>query len=294
MIWIFCILILLHILCCVLTFLGIHSGMLHVHKYMFFVVLFLPFWGFLTVLLLHFQIAIKEDGVRDIDVEKMKLDSEIYKSISIADNQNAAVVPLEEALLINSAGERRAIIMDVLNDNPKEYVEFLQKAGDNEDTEVVHYAVTAMVEISKENDYTLQEYEKKLARNPDDFETVSDYSDFLWQCLGQGLMQGQVETMNRKLYNDLVRKKLAMKKDVSDYLRLAENLLALKEYQEAKKIIDKLESLIPDSEELILLKIDYFSLLGKGADIKMLLRETEEKRIYFSRKAKEAIAFWQN
>jgi len=45
---------------------------------------------------------------------------------------------------------------------------------------------------------------------------------------------------------------------------------------------------------LILLKIDYFSLLGKGADIKMLLRETEEKRIYFSRKAKEAIAFWQN
>lgn len=294
MIWIFCILILLHILCCVLTFLGIHSGMLHVHKYMFFVVLFLPFWGFLTVLLLHFQIAIKEDGVRDIDVEKMKLDSEIYKSISIADNQNAAVVPLEEALLINSAGERRAIIMDVLNDNPKEYVEFLQKAGDNEDTEVVHYAVTAMVEISKENDYTLQEYEKKFASNPDDFETVSDYSDFLWQCLGQGLMQGQVETMNRKLYNDLVRKKLAMKEDVSDYLRLAENLLALKEYQEAKKIIDKLESLIPDSEELILLKIDYFSLLGKGADIKKLLRETEEKRIYFSRKAKEAIAFWQN
>jgi len=287
-------LILLHILLCIFTFFGIHTRLLRVHKYMFFVVLFLPFWGFLTVILLHYQVAMKKDGVRNIDVEKMKLDSEIYKGMLVEDKKNSAIVPLEEALLINSASERRSIIMDVLNDNPKEYVEFLQKAGDNEDTEVVHYAVTAMVEISKENDYKLQEYEKKLSKDPENFEVLTDYSDFLWQCLGQGLMQGQVETMNRNLFSDLIRKKLAVKEDISDYLRLAENLLVLKIYPEAGDVIKKLEELIPDSEELILLKIDYLSQLGKGEDIKKLLRETEEKRIYFSRKAKEAIAFWQS
>lgn len=294
MIWIYLFLMLLHILCCVLTYLGIHTKTLNIHKYMFFVVVFLPFWGFMTVLLLHHQVATNYDGTKDIGVEKMRLDSEIYKSVTVEDKKGSAVVPIEEALLINSSKVRREIIMDVLNDNPKEYVEFLQKAGDNEDTEVVHYAVTAMVEISKENDYTLQEFERRHSAEPDNFQVLSEYCEFLWQCLTQGLMQGQVEVMNRNLYNELVRKKLSIKEDKADYISLAKNLLELKNYTEAEEAIKKAERLIPDSEEIILLKLEYYSQLGKGADIKRLLQDTDKKRIYLSQKAKEAIAFWQN
>ena len=42
---------------------------------------------------------------------------------------------------------RRELIMNVLNDNPEEYVELLKQARMNEDVEVVHYAITAMVEV---------------------------------------------------------------------------------------------------------------------------------------------------
>ena len=129
----------------------------------------LPFFGLLVLLVLHFQIWFDADGGIDIGVEKLKLDSELYKGITIDEKKIASsTVPIEEALLINSAKERRTIIMDVLNDNPQEYIEFLQKAGNNDDTEVVHYAVTAMVEISKENDYALQNFERLYAANPDD------------------------------------------------------------------------------------------------------------------------------
>ena len=72
-------------------------------------------------------------------------------------------------------------------------MKFLKKAGNNDDTEVVHYAVTAMVEISKENDYMLQKLERKHSKNPDDYDILKEYSDFVWHCLTQGLMQGQVE-----------------------------------------------------------------------------------------------------
>ncbi|MBQ7794524.1 MAG: hypothetical protein IJ366_08420 [Clostridia bacterium] len=202
MIWIFFILLLLHILCCVLTFLGIRSELLDVHKYMFFVVLFLPFWGIMIVLLLHFQVAFDADASREIQVEKMKLESEIYKSVTVEEKKNTdSVIPIEEALLINSAKERRELIMDVLTDNPKEYIEFLQMAGNNDDTEVVHYAVTAMVEISKENDFMLQQLERKYSANPGDYNILKEYSDFLWSCLEQNLMQGQVEIMNRNFFN---------------------------------------------------------------------------------------------
>ena len=55
MVW-FAILLVLHLLISVLIFLGIRANVLKVHSYMFFVALFLPFWGALIVLILHFQI----------------------------------------------------------------------------------------------------------------------------------------------------------------------------------------------------------------------------------------------
>ncbi len=295
MIWIYFILLLLHILCCVLTFLGIRTKALDIHKYMFFVVVFLPFWGFLTVLILHFQVSFNADDSREIQMEKMKLDSEIYKSVTVEDKKNASsVIPIEEALIINSARERRELIMDVLNDNPKEYIEFLQKAGNNDDTEVVHYAVTAMVEISKENDYRLQQLERKYNAEPDNYDVLTEYSDFLWSCLEQNLMQGQVEIMNRNFFNELVKKKLSVKEDISDYIRLVKNSLKLKNYTDAGAAIEKIDALYPESEELILLKLEYYASLDRGNKIKELLDETESNNTYFSSKAKEAIAFWRN
>ena len=51
------ILIDIHILLCIFTFLGTHFGFLHVHKYMFFVVLCLPFWGFAAVMFCHWRLV---------------------------------------------------------------------------------------------------------------------------------------------------------------------------------------------------------------------------------------------
>ena len=287
-------LLFLHILLCVLTYLGIHSGLLKVHKYMFFVAVFLPFWGVLLVLVLHFQILFDGDNVAEIPMEKMKLDSDLYKSVFYDEEKNAdTIVPIEEALIINSAKERRDIIMDVLNDNPKEYIEFLQKAGNNDDTEVVHYAVTAMVEISKENDYMLQNFAREYQKNPDDFETLTAYCDFLWECLNQNLMQGQVEVMNRNNFADLIKKKLSIKENKEDYIRLIKNGLKLENYTEAGELIEKMSALFPKSEEILLLRIEYMASVGRGDEIGKMLEEAEKEQTYFSAAAKEAIAFWK-
>ena len=126
-----------HILCSVIVLLGIAFGHLRVHKYMFFVVLLIPLWGLVLTLILHFRVGAYKDGKYEIQVEKMKLESELYKSVTVDEGKGAdSIVPIEEALLVNSARERREIIMDVLNDNPKEYVEFLKKAGNPRKTTI--------------------------------------------------------------------------------------------------------------------------------------------------------------
>lgn len=295
MIWLWLLFVILHIVCCVLTYFGIQSGALKVHEYMFIVVVLIPFWGILTVWLLHTKIFLKKDGQKNIDVEKMKLDSEIYKSLKVEDRNNTdRIIPMEEALIINSPKERRELIMDILNDNPGEYIEFLQRAGNNDDTEVVHYAVTAMVEISKENDFRLQQLEKEYAQNPDDFEILCEYCEFLWSSLEQNLTQGQAQIVSRNLFDELTRKKLQTSKTIEDYKRLIKNGMKLGNYTRAGEDIDAMDKDFHESEELIMLRLQYFASLGRGKDIKLLLDEIEREHIYLSTPAKEAIAFWKN
>lgn len=283
-----------HLLICLLTFLGIQFDILKVHKYMFFVALLLPFWGILLVLMLHFQIGFEADDSIDVGVEKLKLESELYKSVTVDEKKVATTtVPIEEALVINSAKERRSIIMDVLNDNPKEYIEFLQKAGNNEDTEVVHYAVTAMVEISKENDYMLQNLERDYEANPDDPQVLERYTDFLWNCLSQNLMQGQVEVINRELFHSLMQKKLAQGGGIEDYVRAVENDLKRGQYTHAGETLDRMKAEYAQNEEYYLLRLQYLASLGRGEEIQDLLVEIDDRHVFLTSRAKEILAFWE-
>jgi len=291
----FLFLLIVHIIISVLVFLGIKFNILKVHMYMFFVALLLPFWGVLTVLILHFQIFFEADDGIDVGVEKLKLESELYKSVTVDENKVAAnTVPIEEALVVNSARERRTIIMDVLNDNPKEYIEFLQKAGNNDDTEVVHYAVTAMVEISKENDYKLQEFERRYMQNNEDVALLEEYTDFLWNCLSQNLMQGQVEVLNRELFSTLIQKKISLCADITDYIRAIENDLKRKNYSVASENLKEMKKLYPDREEYYIVRISYLASLGRGQEIKNLIEEIYKSNIFLSSASKEVLAFWEN
>ena len=95
-------LLVLHLAISFAVFLFIHAKILKVHNYMFFVVLLLPFWGLLLMVILHFQIAFNADDCEEIQVEKLKLDSELYKSVTVDEKKVAeTTVPIEEALIVN-------------------------------------------------------------------------------------------------------------------------------------------------------------------------------------------------
>ena len=158
----------------------------------------------------------------------------------------------------------------------------------------MHYAVTAMVEISKENDYMLQKLESEYLADQDDPDVLERYCDFLWNCLSQNLMQGQVEVMNRRLFSELMTKKMLMSEKIEDYVRLAENELKRKHFDAAGEVIGRMGKKWPGSEEYILLNIQYLASLNKGREISDFIRKTENGHVYLSSKTKEALAFWAN
>lgn len=264
-------LILLHIVCCVLVWLGIKTHLLKVKKYLMALVIFVPFWGTVCVLLLHLQMLTRRDNRIETDKK---------------------IVPLEEALLINEPGVRRELIMDVLNDDPEEYMDLLKQARMNEDVEVVHYAITAMVELSKEYDFCLQKMEKLYAASPDDPEILEQYCDFMEEYLNQGILEAQMEREQRKRYIRLLRQKLKVKTTLSTCVRLFQNLMKTGDYVQAEEILGLMDQKWHRKEEFWILKIRYLAERKKGAELQQCLRQMKEEQIYLSSKSKEVLAFW--
>ena len=261
-------LILLHIVCCVLVWLGIKTHLLKVKKYLMALVIFVPFWGTVCVLLLHLQMLTRRDNRIEPGVEKLRVNEEIYKNIfqAVLDTDKK-IVPLEEALLINEPRVRRELIMDVLNDDPEEYMDLLKQARMNEDVEVVHYAITGMVELSKEYDF-MEEY------------------------LNQGILEAQMEREQRERYIRLLRQKLKVKTTLSTCVRLFQNLMKTGDYVQAEEILGLMDQKWHRKEEFWILKIRYLAERKKGAELQQCLRQMKEEQIYLSSKSKEELAFW--
>ena len=94
----------IHLIICILIWSGIRTGFLKAKMYMLSLAVFVPVWGPVCVLLIHFQLFSGTDQVKTVGVEKLRVNEEIYKNMFPAMEENDRdVVPLEEALLLNTA-----------------------------------------------------------------------------------------------------------------------------------------------------------------------------------------------
>ena len=107
-------LILLHIVCCVLVWMGIKTHFLKVKKYLIGLVVFVPFWGTICVLLLHLQRLTKRDNRIEPGVEKLRVNEEIYKNIfQAASDMDQKCFLQRNNLLIHSRSCLRNIFLNL-------------------------------------------------------------------------------------------------------------------------------------------------------------------------------------
>ena len=284
----------LHLICCVLVYLAVKYRGLKIKKIIMPLVLFVPFYGIICALLLNVEELIGGNSKKEIGVEKMKINEEVYKSILINNGINdKEVVPLEEALIVNSPAQRRELIMDILYGNPAEYIDLLYQARMNEDVEVVHYATTAMVELSKEYDLKLQRLESEYRKHPDNEALLAEFCEFLKEYITKKLAQGQALIMKRRQYEALLEVKTKKTSHLNDWIDMAENLLELKEYGQAGEVIHKMEEKWPNAESVWILKLKYYATQSQGEKIQQLIQQMQDKHIYLSGKGKEIFDFWK-
>ena len=285
--------LLIHFVLCLAVFVLMKLGVLKVDGLMMIIVVCIPLWGALCAVIITVMIKLGKDGNKNGDLELMRSNlidqSLLPRQAEEADN----IVPLEDALIMNDPTVRRSVMMDVLMTDVKKYIPVINQARMNDDVEVVHYATTAMVELSKEYELKLQEYSSEYATNPGREGLLDEYISFIAQYISSGMVQGQLLEIQRNTYHQLLISKLAITPNIDDYERLVKSLLDSKLYIRADVALSTMEHNWPYDERNWLLRFRYYYETGASTKLKEMIAETAESGNYYSRDIREIVKMWE-
>ncbi len=288
-------LLVVHLLICLTVYLLTRFHVLRSSQLVLAIVLLVPLWGLLCLVVLELQVRLRKEGGREVDLEKMLVNDEIHRSILMDEDTGAdQVVPLEEALLVNDATTRRDLMMEVMYADPGDYVSQLQAARMNDDTEVVHYAVTALVELQKEYDLQFQRLERVMALDPEDGSTLNEAISLMERYLGSGLLEGNARLIQLENYSDLLARRLESGETPALLEKKVDADLQLGEYDKAGEGIQKLIDGWPQDERGYLYRIRYYAQVKDRQGIDRTLQAIGEKHVYLSPNGRDEVAFWQD
>lgn len=292
------ILIIVHILCLSLILAGKISGRLYAGRSMLIIAALVPVFGPLCVISTEFRVRDTGENTEIIDLNRMKIEDEIYRSITVNPDDDAkGVVPVEESLLINDPVKRRKLLLNVLSLDSSQYVPSLRRAGKNDDTEVVHYAVTGLVELRKDYADRLQRMEQELKHSDNTSEALQKSIKLEEEYIASELPEKGELKEHIIAYDKLLSRALDESESTGEKARIlhkrAECAISLRDYEHACKIIDRLIVMEPEKEESYLMKLRCFGALKNRKGIDGVLQMLESNHVFLSEKGKEAVAFWQ-
>ncbi len=267
---------------------------LKVDGLMFVMILCIPIWGAISALFITYIVRTGKTGTKSDDLEQLRSNLSEASSLPQQANESADIVPLEDALIMNDSTVRRSVMMDVLMQDANRYLPVINQARMNDDVEVVHYATTAMVELSKEYELKLQEYSSEFATNPGREGLLDEYIAFLSQYLSSGMVQGQLLEIQRNTYHQLLTAKLAYDPNIDDYERLVKSLLNSKLYIKADVALSTMEEHWPDDERNWLLRFRYYYETKAGSKIKEMIQRTKESKQFHSKEIRDIISLWDS
>lgn len=202
-------------------------------------------------------------------------------------------VSAEEVFIVNSNSDRRKIMLDILRQDAKPYLDVLKLAVSNDDAETSHYATATIMQI--QTDYQ-NDIANCFAKASDPEATEEDLKRYIASLL---------RYINSKLLDEnlLVRQRLALKGAIeiavkkyhcmeyaTDYV---DNLIRMGEIDMAQKALQPLLSVPYPSEEAILLRGRLFIKAKDRKGLDAFINELRQKHVTLTPMVQEEMSFWE-
>lgn len=280
-----------HILLCLLTYALLRRLGERAPRGYLALCLLLPVLGALSAALVA-AVERRTGARREVEFATKQDSDEIYHSITVEKREDESVVPLEDALSINSVERRRSMLLDVLRDDPSQYLDALSRAQQNDDSEVVHYATTALSEQIRQMDDALKQREQAYHAAPDDEETVRAYVSCLGEYLDTGLLEGSMAQRRRRQYRDALSRLYRMEHQLADGSTLCELLLDEENVNAADALLEDIASRYPEAEKTWMLLMRLRWMQGDRDAVRRLVQSARDGRYHLSRRGADSLKFW--
>ena len=184
--------------------------------------------------------------------------------------------------------------MDVLYSSPESYISQLSEAKLDKDTEVVHYAVTALVEIQKDYELKLQLIAGEREKAPQDRKLLREYQHILEQYITSGLLSVSAREAKLRELSDILKERMAQEQNHwTLYNKLAGVYCLLEEPENLTAAAKEIIRMSPESENGYLFRIRSEILKNNRQGILDVIEELEEKEIHLTEEGKQMVSFWK-
>ena len=321
-------LILLHLTAAIVILAASRKSLLHLQPSMIPLAVLLPLWGPVMVLARELHVRGGEKADEEPGEGPFGITDEVYRSINMEEKGVADILPMEDVLASGTPARRRSMLLSVLHSGPAPFVRSLRIAGVNEDTEVVHYAVTALVELRSEFAQRIDAMETRLRRSPQDLKVLMEYAALDEEYLRSGIPENSERTDRILHCRTMLEKSLQVlswqeresgsqgslapqglsgsvrpdggTRDRSPYSaqrisllgRIGEICLLQGDTAAAEKAGAALVEERPDEEGGYLLILRARAQARDGQGVEQIIAAVRQRNIYLSPAAREQLAFW--
>ena len=204
-------------------------------------------------------------------------------------------VPLEEALLVSDKKSTRKLLLDVLREDNNDYVNAILKALEHKDSEVSHYAASAISDTINEFKIKEKILREKYNKDKDNIELCNEYADYLYKYLSQKILSIPEQRLYCNLFEELV---ITMEENLPDkvtgalYNKLVCILLDLEENHKAKVWVEK--TLSKNGNELDSYKagLRYYYKNKDRSKFLMLMKKLKESDVILDHDILEMVRFF--
>lgn len=257
-----------------------------------------PVYGILMVLFSYlFFLILKRTKVAHINPEELSFSKEKVKSILGDDLQRGInKVPIEEALLESNHESTRQVLLDVLKSDYESSISILQKAIENDDSEVSHYASTAISDVLSKFKRNQKEIDEQYRKYSDDEEIVTNYRKYVFKYLSYHIFPEVECNRYLSLYEEIMQRtyqlfpdKLAAK-DYEDWVCI---LVKYDRREDAEKWLSTMEKEYPDQLPTYKAELEFNYHYDKKR-FKEVLGKIKSSQVMLDEKTIEIVRFFQD
>ena len=285
----------LHVIICVLLYIGVHSHFLKFSEQIVPIVFLVPVAGVIMALCADFDSRTYRVGSKPIALEEIHAGLEDFRmNKPNIDTGEKEILPLEEAMAVNDQSTRRRLVLDILRQDTASYTKLLLEATLDDDIEVSHYASTALMELQREHELAVQKADAALKEDPDNPQKQIKKMHALEDMLGSGMVDEEIRYVFLTQYIDLANMYLGSHpEDMFTMIRIVEYELELKRFDDAMALADKMVSRWPNREEVWICKLEACYKSGDMDSFRSSIARMRDDNVYLTPENRKLVEFWE-